>query len=132
MHNSKRAVALRKVMIMTIMLVEDDDEARGLFAEILEREGFGVIAFSNGRDALEHLWNEEAPSLVILDLMMPVMDGIELRSAMLQDRRLAKIPAIAVTAFDQPATAKLSLARVFRKPVDISALLGLVRQHCGT
>jgi CheY-like chemotaxis protein len=112
------------------LLVEDDDEARGLFAEILEKEGFGVITFSNGRDALEHLWNQEPPSLVILDLRMPVMDGIQLRSVMLQDRRLAKIPAIAVTAFDQPATAQLSLAKVFRKPVDLTALLSLVRQHC--
>jgi CheY-like chemotaxis protein len=112
------------------MLIEDDDEARALFAEILEREGFGVITFANGRDALEHLWNEEAPSLVIMDLRMPVMDGIQLRSVMLQDRRLAKIPAVAVTAFDQPATASLSLAKVFKKPVDINALLTLVKQHC--
>ena len=113
------------------MLVEDDDEARGLFAEILETEGFNVIGFANGRDALEHLRNAEPPCLMILDVRMPVMDGAELRSVMLQDRRLAKIPAIVVSAFAQPAnTANLSLAKVLRKPVDVAALLSVVRQYC--
>jgi CheY-like chemotaxis protein len=115
----------------TIMLVEDDDEARGLFAEILETEGFNVIAFANGREALEHLRNAEAPCLMILDLRMPVMDGAQLRSVMLQDRRLAKIPAIVVSAFAQAAnTADLSLAKVLKKPVDVTALLSVVRRYC--
>ena len=115
----------------TIMLVEDDDEARGLFAEILETEGFNVIGFSNGRDALEHLRKAALPCLMILDVQMPVMNGAELRSAMLQDRRLAKIPAVIVSAFAQPAnTANLSLAKVLRKPVDVAALLNVVRQYC--
>ena len=115
----------------TIVLVEDDDEARGLFAEILQTEGFNVAAFANGRDALGHLRSAEAPCLMILDLKMPVMDGAELRTVMLQDRRLAKIPAVMVSAFAQPAnTANLSLVRVLKKPVDVAALLRVVRQYC--
>jgi CheY-like chemotaxis protein len=59
-----------------------------------------------------------------------VMDGAQLRTALLRDPRFTKIPVVIVTALDPSAAAGFAALRVFRKPVDIDALLGLVRQYC--
>ena len=112
------------------MVVEDDEQARRLLSQILEFEGFSVVGFANGAEALRYLEKSEPPCLIILDLRMPVMDGSEFRAAMLRDPRLAKIPAVVVTAFDPSAARELSALRVFKKPVDVEALLGVVRENC--
>jgi CheY-like chemotaxis protein len=113
-----------------VVVVEDEEEARTALTRILEFEGFKAIGFSNGAEALEYLVKSEQPCLIILDIRMPVMDGPQLRSAMLQDPRLAKIPVVVVTAMDPSAAAGLSPAWVFRKPVDVDALLVVIRRHC--
>jgi CheY-like chemotaxis protein len=113
-----------------VMVVEDDREARTYLAQLLQLEGFKVVTCSNGAEALNHLAGSVLPCLIILDLRMPVMDGTQFRSAMLRDPRLAKIPVVVVTAFEPPAAASLSAVRVFRKPFDIDALLGTVRENC--
>jgi hypothetical protein len=58
------------------------------------------------------------------------MDGIQFRAAMLREPRLAKIPAVLVTAFEPPAASNLGTLRVFRKPLDVDALLTAVRENC--
>ncbi|HJU12365.1 MAG TPA: response regulator [Candidatus Binataceae bacterium] len=113
-----------------VMLVEDDVETRTFLADILEIEGFKVLTFANGAEALNYLANSAPPRLIIMDMRMPVMDGPKFRSAMLQDPRLARIPVLVVTAFEPSAAAKLSVSRVFRKPVDVNALVQAVRQYC--
>jgi CheY-like chemotaxis protein len=113
-----------------IMVVEDEPESRAFLIEILQLEGFRVVAFSNGAEALNHLTISEAPCLVIFDIRMPVMDGPQFRSAMLQIPRLAKIPAVVVTAFEPSAVANLLVLRVFRKPLDVDALLITIRENC--
>jgi len=114
----------------TVLVVEDEEEARNFLMQILEFEGFKVLGFSNGAEALDYLARPEEPCLIIMDIRMPVMDGTQFRSAMLGDTRLAKIPVIIVTALDPSAAAGLAVLRVFRKPVDVDALLGVVRQNC--
>ena len=113
-----------------VMLLEDDQESRTFLARLLQLEGFKVVAFSNGAEALSHLEQAEPPCLIILDIKMPVMDGSQFRAAMLQEPKLAKIPVIVVTALEPPAASSLSALRVFRKPVDVDALLGVVRENC--
>lgn len=113
-----------------ILVVEDEEEARTVLTQILEFEGFKVIGFSNGAEAFDYLVKSEEPCLIVLDIRMPVMDGPQLRSALLQDPRLAKIPTVVVTALDPSAAAGLSPVRIFRKPLDVDALLAVVRQHC--
>jgi CheY-like chemotaxis protein len=113
-----------------IMVIEDDNETRNLLAQILELEGFQVVAFPNGAEALDYLTQSVPPCLIILDLYMPVMDGRQFRSAMLADPQLGSIPVVVVTAFEPSSATALSALRVFRKPVDIKALLGVVRQTC--
>jgi CheY-like chemotaxis protein len=114
----------------TVLVVEDEEEARTSLVQILEFEGFGVVGFSNGAEALEYLAQSGQPCLIVMDIRMPVMDGPQLRSTMLRDPRLAKIPVIVVTALEPSAAAGLSALRVFRKPLDVDALVSVVRQHC--
>ena len=114
----------------SVMVVEDDQESRTYLTQLLEFEGFKVVAFSNGAEALDHLGQSVAPCIIILDIRMPVMDGARFRSAMLGEPRWAKIPVVVVTAFETPAAANLAAVRVFRKPVDVDALLRTVRANC--
>jgi CheY-like chemotaxis protein len=114
----------------TVMLVEDDAETRTVLGEILEMEGFAVVAFANGAEALEYLAHCPLPGLIILDMRMPLMDGTQFRAEMRRDSRLAQIPVVVVTAYEPSDAAKLHVARVFRKPVDINALVDTVRQYC--
>jgi CheY-like chemotaxis protein len=113
-----------------ILIADDEEEARTALTQIFELEGFRVAAVSNGAEALDYLAKSEAPRLIVFDLRMPVMDGPQLRAALLQDQRLKKIPVVVITAMDPSAAAGLSPLRVFRKPVDVDALLTVIRQHC--
>jgi CheY-like chemotaxis protein len=114
----------------TILVVEDEDEARTSLMQILEFEGFRVLGFSNGAEALAYLAQSKEPCVIVMDIRMPVMGGSEFRTAMLRDERLAKIPVVVVTALEPTAAAGLSAVRVFRKPVDVDALVEVIRQNC--
>ena len=114
----------------TVLVVEDEGSTRSLLIQILEFEGFKAIGCANGAEALDYLAHSEPPCLIVLDMRMPVMDGPQFRSSMLRDPRLAKIPVVIVTAFDPSSAANLSPIRVLRKPVDVDALLGVVRANC--
>jgi CheY-like chemotaxis protein len=113
-----------------VMLVEDDAESRADLAELLQLEGYKVVAFANGAEALDHLIQSSPPHLIIMDMRMPVMDGSRFRSAILRDPELAKIPVVVVTAFEPPAAATLSALRVLRKPLDVDTLLATIRENC--
>jgi CheY-like chemotaxis protein len=113
-----------------VMVLEDERQSRTYLVDLLQLEGFKVVAFSNGAEALNYLAQSAPPCLIIFDIRMPVMDGAQFRAAMLRKRRLANIPVVVVTAFEPPAAANLGALRVFRKPVDVDALLNTVREHC--
>jgi CheY-like chemotaxis protein len=113
-----------------VMVIDDERDARTYLVELLELEGFKVAAFTNGAEALDYLEHSALPCLIILDLRMPVMDGPQFRRAMLRDPRLSEIPVVVVTAFERSAAADMSAIRVFRKPVDLDALLETVRENC--
>ncbi len=114
-----------------VMIVEDDDEIRELLAEMLSDLGFVVSTARHGKDALDLLRAKPHPNLVLLDLMMPVMDGWQMRAEMLADPKLAKIPVIVVSgaADVQDGSAMLKAARVLTKPVKWPLLLDSVREH---
>ncbi len=115
----------------TVLVVEDEDEARRFLVEILNFEGFKAVGFSNGAEALNYLYTAAAPCLIVLDILMPVMDGRQFRAAMLQQPHLAKIPVVVVTALDaSTAERDLNAVRILRKPLDINAFLAVVRAHC--
>lgn len=113
-----------------LMIIEDDWASRTFLTELLQLEGFKVVAFADGAAALNYLAQSPPPCLVVMDIRMPVMDGLQCRVAMLRDPRLAKIPTVVVTAFETPAAAGISALRVFRKPIDVDALLAVIRENC--
>ena len=110
-----------------IMVVEDDAHIREAIAEALDEEGFEVVEAANGREALDKLHHEPA-ALVLLDLMMPVMDGWQFREAQLHDEKLADIPVVVLSAAVDPA---VPAERHFAKPCDLDDLLDTVREFTG-
>jgi CheY-like chemotaxis protein len=105
----------------TVMVVEDDAFIRDAVVEILAEEGFEAVGVRNGRDALRRLRRSKVrPSLILLDLMMPVMNGWQFRSEQLRDPALAAIPVLVMSASDpEGVCADGHLA----KPFEIGALL---------
>jgi CheY-like chemotaxis protein len=112
-------------------VVEDDEATREAFALILTGLGYRVSTADNGQVALDYLRGER-PSLIVLDLMMPVMDGYQFREAQRRDATLADIPVIVCSALGEAhdGAAALNAAAYLRKPVDPGALLDAVRRLC--
>ncbi|MDB4945396.1 MAG: response regulator [Labilithrix sp.] len=113
-----------------ILIIEDDDEIREILAEMLVDTGYEVDTARNGREGLERLRADlAAPRLVLLDLMMPVMDGWQLRREMLADPELAAIPVVVLSgAADVEATSSgLGVKCILTKPVKWAALLESVK-----
>ena len=81
-----------------VMVVDDDDDIRETLAAVLEDEGYEVAPFPTGRPRLTRSRAGVVPRVILLDLMMPVMDGAEFRRAQLADQALAGIPVILITA----------------------------------
>jgi CheY-like chemotaxis protein len=114
------------------MLVEDDPSTRALIRTWLDTEGYGVRTASNGREALTLLQEEETPSVMVVDLNMPVMDGAELRRQQLRMPSLSSIPFILVSAADDAARIGLELGidEVISKPFEPDRLLGILATYC--
>jgi two-component system response regulator CpxR len=111
-----------------VLLVEDDHDLRDLVQDILEEEGYDVIPAAHGRQALEYLRatrsNDDAPALLILDLIMPFLNGWEVLDAIREDPSM-QLPIIVVSAFgdSKPDGA----AAYLRKPFSLLDLLDVVR-----
>jgi CheY-like chemotaxis protein len=117
---------------MTILVVEDDHAVREALEAILREEGHAVLAAGDGAEGLRQLRAHDGPvHLILLDLMMPVMDGRQFRAEMRRDPRLAAIPVVILTAHrDRPARdPSLGAAAYLKKPLDLETLLNVVNQH---
>jgi signal transduction histidine kinase len=110
-----------------LLVVEDDGDIRESLISILEREGFVVSAAADGREALARL-REASVDLVLLDLMMPVMDGWQFRLAQKRDPVLAQIPVLAISADAGPKAAAIDAAAYLPKPFDYDVLLATIRR----
>jgi CheY-like chemotaxis protein len=115
-----------------VLLVEDDPDLREMTALLLEDEGYQVCAVGNGLEALNQLLDGPLPGLILLDLLMPVMNGWEFRAHQQRDPRLAPIPVVVITASrDHLPTSLFPDGRaVLRKPLALDELLANVRQYC--
>ena len=87
---------------LPVLVVDDDAAVRMLLRRILEAEGYSVVEAENGRAALERM-SERAPGAILLDLMMPQMDGFEFLSALHEREAWRQIPVVIVTAKDLTA-----------------------------
>jgi DNA-binding response OmpR family regulator len=114
-----------------VLIVEDDTDVREFMDVLLTTHGFETMTASNGREALERM-RSRRPCLVLLDLMMPVMDGWEFRKLQQGEPELAKVPVVVLTALDQAQARAEGLNGVdfLKKPLDFDRLLEIVRHHC--
>ena len=115
-----------------VLLVDDHEEARDALAMLLRNEGFAVREASDGQEALDALYDGPRPCLVVLDLMMPGMDGWEFRRRQLLSS-IAGIPVVVVSGHPDLAVAirGMSARTALRKPVELAMLRGAVNDHCG-
>jgi CheY-like chemotaxis protein len=113
-----------------ILVVEDDAEIRDAVLMVLEEDGLVASATRNGQEALEWIRANGAPALILLDLMMPVMDGWRLRTELKRDARLQAIPVVAVTASTEKSRIKAEFEGYLEKPVDLTTLLHTAESYC--
>ncbi|MBI2896216.1 MAG: response regulator [Deltaproteobacteria bacterium] len=109
----------------TVLVVEDDPDCLDAVADALEASGYGVERAVHGREALDVLRSDGHVDLILLDLMMPVMDGLEFLARQRSDPTLASIPVVLLSGEATLArrAAVLGVAGHLRKPVDLEALL---------
>jgi CheY-like chemotaxis protein len=116
-----------------ILLVEDDPALRSALAEVLRERGYHVTCAADGRDALAQL-DGEAPSVILLDLAMPVMDGWTFRAVQRRDPRYAAIPTVvlsaSLSAADPRSLATLEPDAALSKPFEIERLIETVQRLC--
>jgi len=125
------AGAGEKVAMACVLIVEDDNDVREFMDLLLSAHGFETMTAANGREALERM-RVKRPCLVLLDLMMPVMDGWQFRAQQLREPALAGVPVVCVTAVAED-TERIERLKVpcLRKPVEFQALLNAVEGACG-
>ncbi len=112
-----------------ILVVEDDRDIREFLAVLLQAEGYDVVTASNGSQARDHLVSSTVPELILLDLMMPELDGWNLRKELSVNTDLRDVPIIILSGLSnlhQEAQA-LKVAAYFKKPFDMDDLMETIR-----
>jgi len=124
--------AAYKVAPALIFLVEDDFVLRSSLATVLQAEGYDVECAANALEALTRLERPPRPSLILLDIMLPYMDGLEFRGVQRSVPALADIPVIVITAVGvrPDIAAELDLRQAFFKPLERQKLLDAIKRHC--
>jgi CheY-like chemotaxis protein len=116
-----------------VLVVEDDTDLRESLSQALRDHGFGVTPATNGQEALDLLHAGARPSVILLDLMMPGLNGWQLRAALRRDPGLARIPQVVISAYmDEAEQAVLALPPddCLRKPFHIRILIDALERHC--
>lgn len=113
----------------TILIVEDDDDIRNVMVDLLESEGYVTKAATNGKEALDVLGSMAKPCLVLLDMMMPIMNGRQFLDTIMADTLLAPIPVLIVSAVADKTNTEGSIG-FLKKPIDIDVVLNVVSQYC--
>ena len=118
----------------TVLIVDDDLHIRETLASVFDDEGYTVKVAKHGEDAINQLRSdpERTPCVILLDLMMPVMDGFQFRRELLRDATYSNIPVVILSAGAdlQRRTQTLHVSSTLRKPVRLADVLKVVEQHC--
>jgi CheY-like chemotaxis protein len=110
------------------LVIDDEEDVREALRDLLQQHGSKVMAAPNGRAALEILRREDHPDFVLLDLIMPVMNGWEFLDVVSHDPELSRIPLTITTSAPEQAPRDRD---IIPKPIDIDALLERLRAACG-
>lgn len=119
----------------TIMVVEDYDDTRALLKKGLEGLGYSVLEASNGQEAVD-IAERERPDLILMDLDLPILDGIAATQRIRQQAELETVPIVAVTAYPMSYTHVKAFAKgcneYMPKPIDMTELANLVNRYLNT
>jgi CheY-like chemotaxis protein len=118
-------------MAKKILVIEDDTSIRELLVELLESEGYEVSSAVNGLEGILKLQSKQYPDLILIDLMMPVMDGYTFRTKQLENPEWAKIPTIVMSA-EANAKEKMKdykITAFLSKPVELDTILNAVAKY---
>ncbi|MEO6235381.1 MAG: response regulator [Vicinamibacterales bacterium] len=118
----------------TVLIVEDDPDIRMLERHALEGGGYDVAMATNGLEGLQRLRGGAVPCLILLDLMMPVMDGLSFLAERRKSHVCEEVPVVCVTAGGPELMARareLGAIACVDKPTDFEDLCDVVRQYCG-
>ena len=116
-----------------VLIVEDNEKNMKLFRDVLQATGYSTLEATTGEEAVE-LALSQAPALVLMDVQLPGIDGVEALERLRQNERTASIPVLALTAQAMSGDRKRFLEAGFdgylAKPVDVGELIEAVREHC--
>lgn len=114
-----------------VLIVDDDVDIREALVDVLADHGYPAQAVANGREALDFLQAGVRPCIILLDLMMPVMNGAQFRAAQLSDPALRDLPVLVISAGNDVEQRGDALAvESMRKPLDLTRLLEVIARHC--
>ena len=115
-----------------VLVVDDDDDLRETICDVLEDDGFAAASAANGKEALDYLRSSPRPAMILLDLSMPVMDGVTFRELQRSDPAFAEIPVVVFSAAASLAEKCRDLGvEVLKKPLKLEQLLAVVARYCG-
>lgn len=107
----------------TVLIVDDDADIRAVLSEFLQDEGYATATADNGREALAYLQRHPRTSIILLDLMMPVMNGYQFIRQQKSDASVAAIPVVVMTANGAFDSTLIGATKVLAKPMDLDDLL---------
>jgi len=114
--------------VHTVLVVEDEEDLREMVRDALELNGYAVVTATDGQDALTKIDRIDGICLVLLDLLMPGMNGWQFVELLRKRSELASVPVVVHTS--APASAPPGVTRVLQKPVMFDKLLSVVREYC--
>ena len=119
------------VLLKSILIVDDDVDVREMLSQFFSIEGYAVATAQNGQDALEQLRKGQQADLILLDLMMPVMDGWQFRLEQQRDPNLAAIPVVVLSAVynARERAALLGAVDYMQKPVEFDKLIETAERY---
>jgi two-component system chemotaxis response regulator CheY len=113
--------------MIRVLLVDDDEEIRATLGAVLQAEGYEVLEARNGLHALQQLLRTPLPSVILLDMTMPLMTGFEFLEYQRQDPRIREIPVVAITAHAKVAEIE-GVRHLVHKPFDLAQVLATLRE----
>ena len=120
---------MEEVKCRSILIVEDEEGIRQGLKDLLELEGYTVFTAVNGEEGLRVLHKMERPCLILLDLLMPVMNGMEFLSAKGHDDMIAQIPVCIVSGVADKPDMNGAVGFI-KKPIDLEILLKFIKDYC--